>query len=120
MFLDKQKTKKPSVILYMGFNNFSGHKRGVENVIDFQSKAYDFDRMYYLHWGSETTAYKNNKFVCISIKHCWYWPVILNIILIRLRNDTEFIIHSHNPLFSFFAVIKTDIFTVHDGLYYLS
>lgn len=104
----------------MGFNSFSEHKRGVENVIEFQSKAFDFDRIYYLHWGSETNAYKNNKFIGISIKHSWYWPLILNRVLIKLRRKNKFIIHSHNPLFSFFAIFITNIFTVHDGLYYLS
>lgn len=107
-------------ILYLGCNSFKQHKRGVENVIDFQSKAFDFDRIYYFHWGSETTAYKYNTFVCISIKHCWYWPIFLNLVLIKLRSKNKFVIHSHNPLFSFFSVFKTDIFTVHDGLYYLS
>lgn len=107
-------------ILYLGFNSFKQHKRGVENVIEFQSKAYAFDRIYYLHWGSKTTAYKNNKFACVSIKHCWYWPLMLNLVLIRIKKKNKSIIHSHNPLFSFFSVFKTDILTVHDGLYYLN
>lgn len=107
-------------ILYLGYNSFDQHKRGVENVIEFQSKACDFERIYYLHWGSKTTAYKNNKFACISIKHCWYWPLMLNLVLIRIKKKNKSIIHSHNPLFSFFSVFKTDILTVHDGLYYLN
>lgn len=119
MYLGKQKSKK-KVILYLGFNSFREHKRGVENVIEFQSKAFNFDRIYYLHWGSDTSVYKNNKFVCISIKHCWYWPLILNLVLVKLRIKNKFIIHSHNPLFSFCSVLKTNILTVHDGLYYLS
>ncbi|MBE0650623.1 MAG: glycosyltransferase family 4 protein [Bacteroidales bacterium] len=107
-------------ILYLGFNSFKQHKRGVENVIEFQSKALEFDRIYYLHWGPKTTAYKVNNFACISVKHCWYWPLILNIVLFRIRKRSKFIIHSHNPLFSFFSTYKTDILTVHDGLYYLT
>jgi len=104
----------------MGYNSFKQHKRGVENVIDFQSKAYEFEITYYFHWGIKTTSYKNNKFVCISIKHCWYWPVILNLVLIHIKKKNKFIIHSHNPLFSLFSVVKSDVFTVHDGLYYLN
>ena len=107
-------------ILYLGRNSFIQHKRGCENVIDFQSKAFEFERVYYLHWGSETTAYKNNKFACISIKHCWYWPLILNSVLLKIKRKKKFITHSHNELFSFFSVFKTDVLTVHDGLFYLS
>jgi len=107
-------------ILFLGYNSFRQHKRGVENVIDFQSKACDFERIYYLHWGSKTTAYKNNKFTCLSIKHCWYWPLLLNLVLFKIKRENKFITHSHNPLFSFFSVFHTDILTVHDGLYYLN
>lgn len=107
-------------ILFLGYNSFKQHKRGVENVIDFQSKACEFERIYYLHWGSKTTAYRNNKFACISIKHCWYWPLLLNLVLFQIKKENKFITHSHNPLFSFFSVFKTDILTVHDGLYYLN
>ena len=63
---------------------------------------------------------KNNKFICISIKHCWYWPIILNVVLLKLRLKNKFVIHSHNPLFSFCSLLNTDLLTVHDGLYYLS
>ena len=107
-------------ILYLGYNSFGQHKRGVENVIDFQSKACDFKQIYYIHWGTKTTAYKNNKFLCISIKNDWYWPIILNYLLFRIRLRNKIIIHSHNPLFSFFSIYKTNILTVHDGLYYLN
>jgi len=107
-------------IVYLGYNSFLQHKRGVENVIDFLSKARDFETVYYLHWGETTAVYKNNKFLCISIKHCWYWPILLNIILFRIKKKNKIIIHSHNPLFSFCLLFKTDILTVHDGLYYLN
>lgn len=107
-------------VFYFGFNSFSDHKRGVENVIDFQSKASIFEHIYYFHWGSTTSAYKYLGFTCISINNTWYWPLILNLILFRLNKKNKFIIHSHNPLFSFFSAFKTDIFTVHDGLYYLN
>jgi glycosyltransferase involved in cell wall biosynthesis len=107
-------------IVYFGYNSFLQHKRGVENVIDFQSKACNFDAVYYFHWGTTTTAYKKDKFVCISIKHCWYWPILLNLIVSRIKNNNKCIIHSHNTLFSVVSISKTDIFTVHDGLYYLN
>lgn len=107
-------------IVYLGYNSFLQHKRGVENVIDFQSRACDFEKIYYFHWGLNTAAYKNGNFICLSIKQCWYWPLLLNILLFRVRRNKKLIIHSHNPLFSFFSIFRTDIFTVHDGLYYLN
>jgi glycosyltransferase involved in cell wall biosynthesis len=105
-------------IIYLGFNSFKAHKRGVENVIDFQSKSCDFSKRYYIHWGDKTKVYKNNDFVSISIKQCWYWPIILNLIVFRLIKNNNFIIHSHNVLFSVFGIFETNLFTVHDGLYY--
>jgi len=114
------KINKQNYIIYFGLNSFYEHKRGVENVIDFQSKAFYFDKIYYVHWGSKTTAYKNKKFICVSIKHCWYWPILLNMVLLIIYRKKKVIIHSHNSLFSFCSIFKTDIFTVHDGLYYLN
>ena len=107
-------------IVYFGFNNFLKHKRGVENVIDFQSKVFPINRRYYIHWDKETKVYKNESFICISIKHCWYWPFILNIVFKKLKKKRNLFIHSHNPLFSFFLINRTNLLTVHDGLYYLS
>jgi len=80
----KNKTKRLNGILYFGFNGFFQHKRGIENVIDFQSKACDFESIHYFHWGSKTSVYKNNKFTCISIKHNLYWPIVFNLILLRI------------------------------------
>jgi glycosyltransferase involved in cell wall biosynthesis len=105
-------------IVYLGYNSFRSHKRGVENVIDFQSQAASFNKKYYLHWGDNTSAYKCNRLICISIKHKWYWPFVLNLILRCIRRKSDFILHSHNPLFSIFSLFRTKVFTVHDGLYY--
>lgn len=105
-------------IIYLGFNSFKVHKRGVENVIDFQSKSCHFSKRYYIHWGTKTEVYKNNEFVSISIKQCWYWPLILNLVVFRVKRKSAVIIHSHNVLFSVLGFFKTNLFTVHDGLYY--
>jgi glycosyltransferase involved in cell wall biosynthesis len=105
-------------IIYLGYNSFLTHKRGVENVIDFQSRAQSFKSIYYIHWGAETKAYRNNSFICVSIRHCWYWPYILNTVFLRITKKNDKLIHSHNPLFSLLLFNKTDILTVHDGLYY--
>lgn len=107
-------------IVYFGNNSFVDHKRGVENVIEFQSRSHNYRIIFYVHWGPVTKAYKHGNFSCISIKHCWYWPVILNCFLIRLHRRHKFITHSHNPLFTFFSIFGTEILTVHDGLFYLN
>ena len=107
-------------IVYFGFNSFRSHKRGVENVIDFQSKSFPFERIYYICWGPRTEVYKEGKLCCLSIKHCWYWPIFLNLILLRLKSRGQLIIHSHNQLMSFISLYKSDILTVHDGVYYLN
>jgi glycosyltransferase involved in cell wall biosynthesis len=112
------KKKILDTIIYLGFNSLKGHKRGVENVIDFQSKGYDFKNKYYLHWGASTSSYRSARFICISIRHCWYWPFILNCILFQLNRKNRIFIHSHNPLFSLMSIYRTDLLTVHDGLYY--
>lgn len=105
-------------IIYLGFNSFKHHKRGVENVIDFQSKIWESGFTYYLHWGNTTGVYKNRNFICISIKKCFYWPLLLNLVLFKIKKKSKAILHSHNALFSIVSAYKTNILTVHDGLYY--
>lgn len=119
MILPDSKTAKMNIV-YFGMNSFRQHKRGVENVIDFQAKSCDFNLIYYFHWGAETGVYKHEKFICISIKHKWHYLFILNLILIKIGRRHKFILHVHNPLFAVASVIKPDIYTVHDGIYYLA
>lgn len=103
----------------MGFNNMLKHKRGVENVIDFQSKA-AFGRInYYLHWDLSTSVYRYENFICISIKKDKLRFFELHTILSKIRKrDNAIFIHSHNTLMSMMSVYKTNLFTVHDALYY--
>lgn len=108
-------------ILFLGYNSFKQFKRGVENVIDFQSKAYPFKQVYYLYWGKlDDKVSKYNNIICIPVKHVWHWPIMLNLITYKLIKRGKLFIHSHNPLFSVFLLKQTNLFTVHDGLYYLS
>ena len=106
-------------IVYLGFNKFTNHKRGVENVIDFQRLASPNKINYYLYWDIATKVTHYDNLVCIGIKKKLLWFVYLNIILfkIKLRNNNIFI-HSHNGLMSIFSLFKSNIFTVHDGLFY--
>ena len=105
-------------IVYLGYNSFRKFKRGVENVILFQSKSFHFDKVYYLHWGNENKLYRYNNIICISIKKNIFLILTLNILLRKIRKIKRTIVHSHNPLMSFFYYNKSELLTVHDGLYY--
>lgn len=97
------------------------HKRGVENVIHFQSKVNTFNNKYYLHWDTKTHVYRYEKLLCIGIKNNFFWFLSLNVILFKLkRKNKKLFIHSHNPLMSLTSFFQTNLLTVHDGLYYLS
>jgi glycosyltransferase involved in cell wall biosynthesis len=107
-------------IIYIGYNNMYKHKRGVENVIDFQSKAAPERINFYIHWDDETKLYHYNNLICFAIKNNFYWPLVLFKIIRKIKLRNKSIIHSHNPLMSIFNIFETDIFTVHDSLYYQS
>lgn len=107
-------------IIYLGYNSFKSHKRGVENVIDFQSQSFAFNNIYYIHWGNEVAVYRYKQFICISITNCWYWPLILNLVVSKIKPRGNVLVHAHNALFAIFGLFKIDLLTVHDGLYYLS
>lgn len=104
--------------LIFGNNSFKTHKRGIENVILTQIELYSKYQIYYLHWGNCNSIYKYNNLICISIKNTIFWPFILNRILFRIKKVN--LVHSHNPLFSFLSIKQTNIFTLHDGLYYFA
>lgn len=115
--MSNQRQKK---VIYIGYNNMYKHKRGVENVIDFQSKATPEKINFYIHWDDETKLYHYNNLICFAIKNNFYWPIVLFKIIRKIKSRNKSIIHSHNPLMSIFNIFGTDIFTVHDSLYYQS
>jgi glycosyltransferase involved in cell wall biosynthesis len=107
-------------IIFLGFRSFLEHKRGVENVIEFQSKAFAFEKIYYIHFGKNNTAYKYKNFICISVPYLSIKTFfIINRLLKRIKTKAT-LLHSHNPLLTFLYKGRTDFFTVHDGLYYLA
>lgn len=112
---------KKDAIVFLGLNNMLTHKRGVENVIHFQSQSCFLHFKYYIFWDSQTRIGRYDNLICLGIKKNIFWPIILNVILFKLkkRNRNTFI-HSHNPLMSLVSLSKSDLFTVHDGLYYLA
>ena len=111
-------------IIYFGFNNPLIYKRGVENIILSQSMALPEDiQKYYLFFGEKDEEFFWNDIKCVAIKHNLFRFFKLNKLINKLGKNSECIIHSHNYLMSFFLlkkIKKTDIFTVHDGLFYLS
>jgi glycosyltransferase involved in cell wall biosynthesis len=95
------------------------HKRGVENVIDFQSKASGSSINYYVHWDDKTSVYKYKRFLCIGIKANFLKFFVFNWFMMRIKKKEKLIfIHSHNTLMSMTCVYQTNLLTVHDALYY--
>lgn len=112
-------TFKNIKVLYLGLNNMLKHKRGVENVIDFQSKASNSKINYYIHWDDNTSVYKYKGFLCIGIKANFFKYFVFNWFMTRIKKKEKTIfIHSHNSLMSMFGIFQTNLFTVHDALYY--
>jgi glycosyltransferase involved in cell wall biosynthesis len=106
-------------MVYFGFRNMLKHKRGVENVIDFQSRASNSSINYYLHWDDKTSVYKYKGFLCIGIKNNFFKYIVFNWFMIRIKKrEKSIFIHSHNTLMSMFGIYQTNLFTVHDALYY--
>lgn len=112
-------TLKNTKVLYLGFNNMLKHKRGVENVIDFQSKAINTNINYYVHWDDKTSVYRYKNFLCIGIKNNFLKFLVFNWFMLRIKKrEKSIFIHSHNTLMSMACVFQTNLFTVHDALYY--
>lgn len=105
-------------IVYLGYNDFRIFKRGVENVIHFQSKSNNLRCKYYLFFNNKTEVFHRDNIIHIGVKNTLILKyIILNIILLKLKRK-KVLIHSHNFLMSLFCVFKTNIFTVHDAIYY--
>ena len=108
-------------IVYFGYNNMFTHKRGVENVIHFQSQGSPFNGSYYLHWDTQTRVSRYEHLICIGVKKDFFWFLTLNFILFKVKKrNKKIFIHSHNPLLSIMSLYQSNLFTVHDGLYYLA
>ena len=108
-------------MIYFGFNNPLKFKRGVENVILFQAQSLGKNiEKYYIFFDDENVEFNWNGINCIGIKKNKFRFISLNKLISKKFKKNNYIIHSHNYLMSFFLLKKTDIFTVHDGLYYQS
>jgi glycosyltransferase involved in cell wall biosynthesis len=107
-------------MVYLGSHNMRTHKRGVENVIHFQSLSSPFKVNYYLHWDIQTRVSRYENLICVGVKKNLFWFVTLNVILFKLKKRKKIFIHSHNPLMSIMSLYKSNLYTVHDALYYLT
>lgn len=106
-------------IIYIGYNDLRVYKRGVENVIWFQSCNNVFHRTIYLAICDRNGIYMWNNMICISIKKNILCYIKLNMIIWYLKHKYgNVFIHSHSIVLSCLLFCKTDILTIHDALYY--
>lgn len=107
-------------IVYLGGGDPRVHKRGVEVAIIDQAASCKDKRKYYIFFGRKNEVFLWDGLVSISIKDNIWKYIILNIWLFRLyrKFDNEIIIHSHDPIKVCASILKTDILTIHDAIYY--
>src|SRR5260370_4599917 len=112
------------VIIFFGFNNPRGHKRGVENVIDIQAKALpEGTRKYYIFFDRSSSVSRWDDVIALGVRLGPLRFIVVNILVAKLRRrlrrkKCDLIMHSHNYLVSLFLWWKCDLFSVHDGLGY--
>ena len=117
-------TQEKLAVLYLGFNSPRTHKRGVENVVDLQAASLPSGtRCYYFFIGMCAEAFRWGRMTAIGIPASPLRYLRLNCVAFRLmrklnRRGYRVLLHSHNYLSSLFLWHRSDIFTVHDGLYY--
>lgn len=106
-------------IVFLGGNDFKFYKRGVENVMWFQSRNHIFDRKIHIALSKSNAVYKWRDIICISIKRDSICYLRLNLLILRLRHKYQNVfIHSHSPVLSLMLYCKSNLLTVHDAIYY--
>jgi glycosyltransferase involved in cell wall biosynthesis len=110
-------------VLYMGYRNPKTYKRGVENVIAVQARSLGKNtKAFYLFFEKTHSVFRWENMVCIGIKEGPLRFIRLNLVvkaLLKRIPGFRVLVHSHNSLMSAFLWRSTDVFTVHDGLWYL-
>lgn len=108
------------IVVFLGFNNPLTYKRGVENVIYFQARAAN-KQCFYLFLGPKNTAFKWRDITCISVKKNLFTFITINRVINKLKKKYSAVplIHGHSYLLSAAVFRKIDVFTVHDGLFYI-
>lgn len=117
MFLGYMHNK---IVIFLGFNNPHIYKRGVENVIYFQAQAAG-TKCFYIFWGHDNRVFKWGRIICISVKKNITAPIAINAVISKLKNrySAKPFIHGHSYLLSAAVLKKIDVFTVHDGVFYI-
>jgi glycosyltransferase involved in cell wall biosynthesis len=109
-------------IVYLGGGDPRLYKRGVEVVIFDQAHSYPYNNgiKYYIFFGQKNEIFKWNNVLSISIKDDCFKYFVLNFWIIKLyfRLNKSIIIHSHSYIKTLVLLLKTNIFTVHDAVYY--
>lgn len=106
-------------VIYLGYNDFRVFKRGVENVIIAQSKSSIIGYKYYIFFGKKNEIYRWDDIICISVANIFLLKYFLyNYWLWKIKRKKKTLIHSHNYIMTLFAIYNTDIFTIHDAIYY--
>lgn len=112
------------VVIFFGYNNPLLYKRGVENVIWSQANAVPEAKVYYLYFDLDKDCLLQwGNIEVIGIRKDAMCYVSLNSVvgkLIRKHKRANVIIHAHHYLMASFLWWRTDLFTVHDALYYLA
>jgi glycosyltransferase involved in cell wall biosynthesis len=109
-------------IIYLGGGDPRMHKRGVEVVIfdQAQSCIYKGIMKYYVFFGQKNEIFKWGNIISIVIKNDFLKYIILNfwIIKIYFKFGKNIIIHSHSHIKTLMLLLQTNVFTIHDGVYY--
>jgi glycosyltransferase involved in cell wall biosynthesis len=107
-------------VIYLGGNDPRIHKRGVEVVIIDQAASCEDKNKYYIFFGERHEMFTWDNLISISIRNDIWKYIVLNIWLLRLyiKFDRSVIIHSHDFIKVCAFILKTDILTVHDAIYY--
>lgn len=106
-----------NTIVYFGNNDPRIYKRGVENVILTQAQNNVFKKKIYAFWGEYDEVFEFENLIAIQVKKNFLSTFRFYYKILKRRND--YLVHAHNSMMTFFFPGRIDVFTVHDGLYYL-
>lgn len=112
-------------VIFLGFNDPRKYKRGVENVISIQMRGLPREvRKLYIYFDACPSISRWGNAISIGLKAGPLRFLMLNVLVRALRmrfsrKNQRLILHSHNYLMSALLWWRTDIFSVHDGLWYL-
>jgi glycosyltransferase involved in cell wall biosynthesis len=113
-------------VVFMGFNDPKRHKRGVENVISIQMGGLPRKvRKIYIYFDDRSSVSRWEHAISIGLKKGPLRFIMLNLLVWALRarfgrgGRNQLLLHSHNYLMSAFLWWRTDVFSVHDGLWRL-